>query len=451
LHKDVEQMDIDFPIGVREILNILNNNGYEAFVVGGCVRDRMLNKYPHDWDICTSAKPFEVIDCFKGYRVIEIGLRHGTVTVLASHIPYEITTYRIDGDYSDNRRPDSVEFTSDIKEDLSRRDFTINAMAYNPEDGLIDPFNGIQDIEAKLIRCVGNANHRFQEDALRILRAIRFSVKLGFEIGNETYAAMLENKSRMRNVSVERINAELSKTLVADKPVLECFNRCRDIIAEFIPEFIPCFDFDQNNPYHDSDVYNHILRAVDSYHGNDLIVKLSLLFHDIGKPDCYSEDEHGGHFIGHGIVSSKKANEILKRLRFDNETIKSVTELVLYHDSIIAPNNKTIKRWLNKIGEVQLGRLIDIRTSDILAQADIDRSDRIENQNELWKLFDVIIKEEQCFSLKDLSVDGNDLIKIGYKQGAELGSALQRLLSSVIANEIENNKEDLLVLAGKWV
>ena len=444
-------MNIDLPIGVKEILNTLSSNKYEAFVVGGCVRDSILNKNPHDWDICTSVKPPEIIDSFNGYRVIETGLQHGTVTVVVAHIPYEITTYRIDGDYSDNRRPDSVKFTNDIKEDLSRRDFTINAMAYSPEDGLVDPFNGIQDIEAKLIKCVGNANHRFQEDALRILRAIRFSIQLGFKIDNETYVAMLENKSRIRNVSAERINAELSKMLVADKPVLECFYKCRDIIAGFIPEFIPCFDFNQNNPYHDFDVYNHILRAVDSYHGDDLVVKLSLLFHDIGKPDCYSEDEHGGHFIGHGVVSSKKANQILKRLRFDNETTRLVTELVLYHDSIIAPNNKIVKRWLNKIGEVQLGRLIDIITADILAQADIDRSDRLKNQNELWKLLDVIIKEEQCFSLKDLSINGNDLMKIGYKQGTQLGSALQKLLNSVITNEIENSKEELLRLAIEWI
>jgi tRNA nucleotidyltransferase (CCA-adding enzyme) len=239
--------------------------------------------------------------------------------------------------------------------------------------------------------------------------------------------------------------------LSAKKPVLNHFNRCRDIIAEFIPEFIPCFDFNQNNQYHEFDVYNHILHAVDNYTEDDIIVKLSLLFHDIGKPDCYSEDENGGHFIGHGMVSSDMVNEILKRLRFDNETVKSVTELVLYHDSTIEPTDKTIKRWLNKIGEKQFRRLLEIRTADMLAHSSINRESRLDKQKQLYELLDVIVAEEQCFTLKDLAVRGKDLMDIGYKQGRQIGAALQGLLDCVLENEVENDKEKLLQLAKGWI
>ena len=448
-------MNIKFslPTEVEEILRLLNKSGYEAYIVGGCVRDKILGRTPHDYDICTSAKPDEVINVFRyfNFKVIETGLKHGTVTVMINNEPYEITTYRIDGKYSDNRRPDSVEFTTSLEDDLSRRDFTINAIAYSPKDGLVDPFHGIYDIQNQVIRCVGNQTNRFQEDALRILRAMRFSIQLGFNISMSTFKAMNENRQLISNVSYERINSELMKMLESGKQILEHFNGCRDIIAEFIPEFIPCFDFSQNNPYHVYDVYNHILHAVDNYKGDDLKVKLALLLHDIGKPECYSEDHNGGHFIGHGIKSSDKANEILKRLRFDNETIKSVTDLVLYHDSTIEPTQKTIKRWLNKIGEVQLRRLFEIRTADMLAHSDINKQDRLDKQKELSELLNVIMSEEQCFSMKDLSVSGKDLLDIGYKEGRQLGTSLQGLLDCVIANEVENDKEKLLELAKGWI
>lgn len=448
-------MDINFnlPTEVEEILKLLEKTGHEAYIVGGCVRDKILGRVPHDYDICTSAKPDEVINVFRyfNFKVIETGLKHGTVTVMINNEPYEITTYRIDGKYSDNRRPDSVEFTTSLEEDLSRRDFTINAMAYSPKDGLIDPFHGIYDIQKKVIRCVGNPASRFQEDALRILRAMRFSIRLGFKISRSTFEAMNENKQLISNVSYERVNAELMKMLESGKPILEHFNGCRDIIAEFIPEFIPCFDFSQNNQYHVYDVYNHILHAVDNYKGNDMKVKLALLLHDIGKPECYSEDHNGGHFIGHGIKSSDKANEILKRLRFDNETIKSVTDLVLYHDSTIEPTPKTIKRWLNKVGETQLRRLFEIRKADMLAHSDVNKQERIDKQKELSELLDVIMSEEQCFSIKNLMVSGKDLLNIGYKEGKQLGEALQGLLDCVISNEVENDKDKLLELAKGWI
>lgn len=441
----------DLPEEVKEILKLLNNNEYEAYIVGGCVRDKILGLCPHDYDICTSAKPSEVMEIFKNFRVIETGLQHGTVTIMINHQPYEITTFRIDGKYSDNRRPDNVDFTLNLEDDLSRRDFTVNAMAYHPEMGLIDPFHGIFDIQNKIIRCVGTPACRFQEDALRILRAMRFSIQLEFKIDELTFDAMLENKSLISDVSKERINAELLKMLEANKSISEHFYRCKEIISEFIPEFNSCFDFKQNNPFHIYDVYHHILHAVDSYSGNDMKIKLSLLFHDIGKPACYSEDENGGHFYKHGIISSDKANEILKRLRFDNDTINSVTELILYHDAVIKDNHKTIKRWLNKIGEEQFKRLLEIRTADILAQSDLDRETRLEKQHRLFGLLEEILSEEQCFTIKDLDVNGSDLINAGYKEGRQLGAVLQRLLDCVIANEAENNKKALLRLAKEWI
>lgn len=442
---------IDLPKEVEDILRILNDNGYEAYIVGGCVRDKILGRTPHDWDICTSSSPEEVIKVFEGFRVIETGLKHGTVTVMLNNEPFEITTYRIDGKYSDNRRPDSVDYTLNLEDDLSRRDFTINAMAYNSENGLIDPFHGLYDIENKSIRCVGTPTFRFQEDALRILRAMRFSIQLNFKISNSTFEAMIANKNLLTNVSNERINTEFMKMLESHKPILEHFQGCRDIISEFIPEFISCFDFNQNNPYHMYDVYVHILHSVDNYTGDDMKVKLALLFHDIGKPSCYSEDHNGGHFIGHGIVSSDMANEILRRLKFDNDTIKSVIDLVLYHDSTIEPNYKTVKRWLNKIGELQFRRLLEVRTADMKAHSNINIENRLEKQKQLHELLESIISEEQCFSMKDLKVNGRDLIKLGYKEGRQVGAALQVLLDCVIANEIENDKEKLLELAKRWV
>lgn len=442
-------MNIVLPLEVNEILDRLSNSGYAAYVVGGCVRDSILGLVPHDWDICTSAKPDEMMRVFKDYKIIETGLQHGTITVMLNHIPFEITTYRIDGEYSDNRRPDSVEFTTSLYEDLSRRDFTINAMAYNPKVGLVDPFQGLVSLNFRIISCVGDPNQRFNEDALRILRAIRFSIQLEFMIDDSTLEAMMQNRQLINNISAERINAELMKMLGCNKSIIDNFHVCRHIIAEFIPELAPCFDFEQNNPYHDYDVYGHTLHAVDSYNGNDVIIKLSLLLHDIGKPSSYTESSNDGkgHFIGHGVVSSSMANDILRRLKFDNETIRTVTELILYHDVSIEPTNRSIKKWLNRIGEVQLRRLIEIRIADILAQSKRDLENRLAKQDRLKELLDTVINEQQCFMIKDLAVNGDDLINIGFKPGVRLGMVLQELLDAVIVNEVMNDKDKLLQLA----
>lgn len=435
--------DITLPAEVESIIAHLHNFEYESYVVGGCVRDSILGKTPHDWDICTDATPDKVIEIFADYNVIPTGLKHGTVTIIINHIPYEITTFRIDGDYSDNRRPDKVEFTTDIVEDLSRRDFTINAMAYNPTAGLVDPFGGLNDIQNKLIRCVGNANDRFNEDALRIMRALRFASTHGFVITKDTSDAVHCNAPLLNNIAKERINTELCK-LLHGKGVLEILLNYNDIISTIIPEMKPCVGFDQNNRYHQYTVYDHIAHAVANYTGSDTIVEIALLLHDIGKPTCYTEDENGGHFRGHGVPSSDIAKAVVERLRFDNYAQRSVVELVLYHDATIEPTIKVVKRWLNKIGEQQLWRLLDIRMADILAHSEGTRESRVERCVAIRNIAKEIIASRQCFQLKDMAVNGNDLIAAGISQGKQIGETLNWLLNMVINGEAKNDKEELL-------
>ena len=435
--------NIALPSEAENIIVRLYKFGYKAYVVGGCVRDSILGKIPNDWDVCTDATPDKVMEIFSDYNVIPTGLKHGTVTVVVNHTPYEITTFRIDGDYSDNRRPDKVEFTTNIIEDLSRRDFTINAMAYNPATGLVDPFGGINDIQNKLIRCVGNANDRFNEDALRIMRVLRFASTYEFVIAEDTSDAVHCNASLLNNIAKERINTELCK-LLRGKGVLEILLNYSDIIATIIPEMKPCIGFNQNNRYHQYTVYNHIAHAVANYTGSDTIVKIALLLHDIGKPTCYTEDENGGHFYGHGVPSSEIAKNVVERLRFDNCTQRNVVELVLYHDATIEPTTKVVKRWLNKIGEQQLWRLLDVRMADILAHSEGTLESRIERCVAIRNIAKDIIASRQCFQLKDMAVNGHDLIAAGINQGKQIGEILNWLLNMVINGEVQNDKEELL-------
>ena len=440
--------DIKIPKDAESIINRLNEHGYESYIVGGCVRDSILGRTPNDWDICTSATPDKMIEIFADHEVIPTGLQHGTVTVVINHTPYECTTFRIDGDYSDNRRPDRVEFTTDIIKDLSRRDFTINAMAYNPQTGLVDPFGGAEDIKGKVIRCVGNADDRFDEDALRVMRALRFASVYGFVISEDTSSAIHRKAENLNNIAVERINTELCK-LVCGKGVLDILLNYSDVISTIIPEIRPCIGFNQNNRYHQYTIYDHIAHAVSNYTGSDIIVKIALLLHDIGKPTCYTEDENGGHFYGHGVPSRDIAECVVERLKFDNLTKKDVIELVLYHDAVIEPMIKVVKRWLNKVGEKQLFRLLDIRMADILAHAEGTQESRIERCVALRNIAEEVISSEQCFKLKDLAVNGNDLMDIGIPQGREIGNTLNWLLDMVINGEAENKKDELLNLARK--
>lgn len=432
---------ITIPAGAAEIISVLKSNGFDAYVVGGCVRDSLLGKTPKDWDICTSAKPDDVIRCLQNRRIIETGLKHGTVTVVVDNDQYEVTTFRIDGKYSDNRRPDSVQYVSDVAEDLARRDFTMNAIAYNDDDGLIDPFGGASDIENRTISCVRNPDDRFREDALRIMRALRFASVYGFSIDEATTWAIHQNRDLLHHIAAERITAELSKLICGDG-VLNVLLTFSDVMATIIPELGPCIGFNQNNKYHCYTVYDHIAVATANSMGNDLVVRMSLLLHDIGKPCCYTEDHNGGHFHGHGVHSHKLAEKALSRLRFDNKTRDAILELVLYHDATIEPTPKTVRRWLHKIGEDQFFRLMSIRAADIKAHALGTQDSRLTRCYELCTL--AATECTHCFSMKDLEINGREVMALGVPEGKQVGFILNTLLNLVINGDIPNNKSLLI-------
>lgn len=434
--------ELAMPKGAADIIAKLKHDGYDAYIVGGCVRDSLLHRQPKDWDICTSATPSQVLGCFDNRRVIETGLQHGTVTIVMDDGQYEVTTFRIDGDYSDGRHPDTVQFVADVREDLARRDFTMNAMAYNDDVGLVDPFNGYADLMNRTIACVGNADDRFNEDALRIMRAIRFSSVYGFRISEGTNQTILRNVKLLNLISAERINSELCR-LLQGREVLRVLLDYPEVITTIIPELAPCVGFDQNNRYHQYTIYDHIAHAVGNYTGHDIVVKVALLLHDIGKPAKYTEDERGGHFYGHGVVSRDLAEGVLTRLRFDTKTKNQVLELVLDHDAVIEPTTKTVKRWLTKLGEEQFSRLLDIRMADILAHAEGTQQSRIERCNALRVIMQAILASQQCFTLKDLAISGHDVLALGIPEGRQVGEALQKALDAVIDGAVDNEKEAL--------
>ena len=439
-------IQIYIPDVVNDIIAKLNNANYEAYVCGGAVRDSLMNKIPHDWDICTSALPEEIMEVFKDEEIIPTGLQHGTVTLVIDKTPFEITTFRIEGEYSDSRHPDFVEFTTDIIKDLSRRDFTINAMAYHPEKGLIDPFDGYKDIQKRIIQTVGKSENRFKEDPLRVLRAIRFSIKMKFAIHYRTIFGIKSCYSLLKHISEERITSEINQMIIYPNFYRE-FSRYDYVFSFVIPELKDCIMFNQKNPYHIYDVYDHTACAL-SYAPNDLITKLALLFHDIGKPQCQHFDDFGvGHFHGHAKISAEITDNCLKELKYDNETRKKVVELVSYHDVTFVYTEKEIKkcvkRWLNKIGEEQFRRLLDVRLADVLAQSPEYALNRINNIYKLLNALEEVLREKDCFTLKNLEINGNDLILIGIKQGKEIGNILNTLLDKVINEELKNKKEVL--------
>ena len=357
--------------------------------------------------------------------------------------PYEVTTFRIDGDYSDNRRPDTVSFTTSIKDDLSRRDFTINAIAYNPKIGIIDPFDGVSDIKSKIIRCVGDPNSRFNEDALRMLRALRFSSVLNFAIDRCTSDSIHQNKLLLENISAEHIRVELCKLLLGENAEYILTNY-GDVIGVFIPEICPMTGFAQNNPYHYLDVWRHTVQAI-IHAKTDETVRLTMLFHDMGKPRTYREDEGGiGHFYGHPRKSTDMCFDIMKRLRFDNDTIDTVKTLVLYHDTLIEPRNKSLKRWLNKIGEERLHLLLDVKRADVSGQAEGVRDSRLQTIDRIEACMNEILEQQQCFSMKDLQINGRDLIAMGAKPGVIIGKILRHLLEMVMDEQMDNTHEALV-------
>lgn len=447
---------IDIPNGAQEVINKLQSEGYEAYVVGGCVRDSLLGLKPHDWDICTSATPDEVMNVLDAYELIPTGLKHGTVTALvkdgivSKYVGYEITTFRKDGKYKDNRHPESVEFVRSLQEDLARRDFTVNAMAYSDTTGIIDYFGGMNDLKERVITCVGSPDDRFSEDALRIIRAMRFASIYGFSIDDSAADSIHRKKAMLKNIAVERIQSELVK-LLAGKGVLNVLLEYSDVMAEIIPELRDCIGFEQNNPYHQYTVYDHIAHAVSNYTGNDIAVKIALLLHDIGKPQCYFEDEKGGHFHGHALPSHDITKRVMEGLRFDNKTQTAVTELVLYHDSVIEPTVKTVKRWLNKIGEERFLQLLDVRMADIQAHAEGTQQSRIERCALLREVLEQVLTEQQCFTLKDLAVGGHDIKSVGVPEGKFVGEVLTHLLNMVIDGKIQNAQLELMAEARQFI
>lgn len=440
---------IDLPEEVKIIFDAYKEYGATAYVVGGCIRDNLIGREVHDWDICTPVIPAETIEIFreKGYQVIETGLQHGTVTVMINDKAFEITVFRRDGKYSDGRHPDNVEFTNNIEEDLSRRDFTMNAVAYNPEEGFIDPFGGMSDITRKCIKCVGTPDERFREDPLRIMRCIRFSAQLGFMIDYETLLSAERARLKLSFVSAERKRDELCKTIMSYSQFLyQSLMKNQRIIYAIIPELYYCRVY-QRNPYHIYNVYEHSIYAMCNSFENQ-VIRLTLLFHDIGKPKSKTTDKNGiDHFYGHAEVGAKMTDEIMRRLRFDNDTREAVVELVRNHDAEISLKKSGIKRWLNKLGEEQFRRLLEVKAADTKAHNPIYMKERLLKIEKIKELLEEVLEEKSCFTLKNLMIDGYDLIAIGYKPGKELGNALNELLSLVIDEEIQNKQSVLLAEA----
>ena len=428
------------PQEVKQVLHTLNGAGYEAFVVGGCVRDILRGVTPHDWDITTSALPEETMALFPHFA-IPTGLKHGTVTVLSGAYPCEVTTYRADGEYTDHRRPDGVTFTRSLREDLARRDFTVNAMAMDENGEVVDPFGGREDLHAHILRCVGEPAKRFAEDALRILRALRFAATLGFSIEYETKEAIFSLKDDLHYVAAERVREEITKLLLGDhsEEILTAFPT---VLGVVIPELLPSVGFDQRNCHHCLDVWGHTARAVGKA-AKDSVIRWVMLLHDLGKPDTFTVDGQGvGHFYGHADRSEEIARQVVQRLRFDKASAQRIVRLVRYHDRPFALTEKSMTRALRKLGVEDAFALCAIKRADNLAQH-ADYHDRQGVIDEAESIIRTVLEKETCFSLKHLAVDGNDLLALGFR-GKAIGQMLDALLTAVMDEEIPNEKAALL-------
>ena len=438
---------IQLPEKVNQIICTLQEHGYEAYAVGGCVRDSILGRIPDDWDITTSATPLETKALFA--RTFDTGIEHGTITVLLDKDAFEVTTYRVDGEYEDSRHPKEVTFTRCLKEDLLRRDFTINAMAYNDSEGLVDIFGGIEDLNNKTIRCVGDARARFGEDALRILRAVRFAAQLGFEIEEETREGIRELAPTLANISAERIQVELIKMLVSPNPDLMRTAYELGITKVILPEFDAMMETSQETPHHMYSVGEHTLRAIEVVPA-DKVLRLAMLFHDIAKPLMKTVDENGcAHFKMHDLKGADMTKEILRRLKFDNDTLNKVVKLVRYHDYRIPADPRSVRRAMNKVGEDLFPLYHEVRQADTLAQSIYLREEKLQNLAEVWGTYEEILEKNECVSLKALAISGSDLIANGMEPGKEIGRVLNALLELVIENPEYNTKETLLQMKDK--
>lgn len=434
---------MEIPAYVRSILETLNAAGREAWCVGGCVRDTLLGRRPEDWDVTTGALPEETLALF-GRRAIPTGLRHGTVTVRSEGCRVEVTTYRIDGDYHDRRRPDSVTFTRSLEEDLARRDFTVNAMAMGLSGEIRDPFGGQADLLAGVLRCVGDPDRRFGEDALRILRGLRFAAVLGFSVDPAAGESIRRNRALLREIAVERIQVEMSK-LLCGRCGAEVLRGYPEVFGVFWPELLPMVGFDQRNPHHIYDVWEHTLHAVEAVPG-EAALRYAALLHDIGKPRCFHLDEAGvGHFYGHGAISRELADRMLRRLKCSTEFRETVVRLVDWHDREIPRTDKSIRRALRILGEADLRRLIALKRADNLAQAPAYR-DRQRELDKAEEILERLLAEGACFSLRQLAVDGRDMMRLGLT-GPAIGQTLNALLDAVVNGETPNEREALLTAA----
>jgi tRNA nucleotidyltransferase (CCA-adding enzyme) len=430
------------PPDVLAVLQTLESAGFEAFLAGGCVRDMLLGFSPKDYDICTNANPVQMLSAFSGFPVYETGIKHGTLTVGSGEMFFEVTTYRIDGDYSDNRHPDTVKFAGKLQEDLARRDFTINAMACDKNGVVLDFFGGKTALENKVVSCVGNAKMRFAEDSLRILRGLRFSSVLGFNVESGTAAAMHNKKHLLKNVSAERIRAELTK-LLCGGGVVNVLRSFSDILFEVLPELRAMRGFAHNHPYHDSDVWDHTIKVVENT-PPVAFLRWAALLHDSGKPHCYTEKGECGHFYGHPIISAEIADVVLSRLKFDNKTKDKIVLLVKQHDTPQLPDSTFIKRRLNQIGEENLRNLLLLIRADAAGHSKFYGEKCIEKIAEFEVELNHVAESKQCFTLNQLAVNGRDLIGIGFESGKEIGAALTFLLEAVIDCKCSNHKDALL-------
>ena len=442
-----EQIKIILPEAVKKIINVLQSAGYEAWAVGGCVRDSILHREPDDWDITTSARPEQVKVLF--HRTVDTGIQHGTVTVLMDRVGYEVTTYRIDGEYEDSRHPKEVTFTASLQEDLRRRDFTINAMAYNPEQGVIDIFGGQEDLEKGIIRCVGEASERFDEDALRILRAVRFAAQLDFVIENQTREAMRDQAKFLKDISAERICTELTKMIVSKHPerLEEAYEL--GLTNIFLPEFDRMMQTPQNNPYHLYDVGRHTLQVMRAVSATP-VLRYAALLHDVGKPECKTTDETGvDHFYGHQELSAKMARTILRRLKLDNDTINQVCRLVRNHDYGLSgggPGMKSFRRFVAQLGAEHFADFLEIRKGDMAGQSAYHLEQRRQVIAHMEAMYAEIIEQKQCLKLSELEISGKDLIAIGVKPGPDMGRILKALLDRVLEEPELNTREQLLAI-----
>lgn len=432
---------MEMPFQIKELLERIERAGYKAYLVGGCVRDSQMGLQPHDFDIAASSVPSETARIFADCRVIETGIKHGTVTVLYKGLSIEITTFRIDGEYADGRHPDYVSFSANVEDDLSRRDFTINGMAYGLKNGLIDPFGGRADIGAKLIRCIGDPDKRFSEDALRILRALRFSARLGFSIDEATKAAMLARKTALKKISAERIFSELQQILCG-RYIKRVMLEFHEIFSVILPPLAIQVGYDQNSKYHNSTLYEHTVRAIEAA-PEDPLMRLVMLFHDMGKPQCRTIGEDGvSHYYSHADASTKIADELLRRFKCDNSRRITVCEVVKYHDIPIDTSRKYIKKMISRIGYDIFRYVMLAHMADDSAKADFVLP-RVEIEQEILAIAEEIAAERPCLTVKDLAVGGKDLSTF-IPPSPRMGEILKQLLAEVVEETLPNEKPALI-------